>query len=284
MKPEKIAIHNQVAEALSEDLGGGKDLTANLIDSNQQSKAQLFVKEDAVLCGVDWFNETFLQINTNVQIVWSKKDGDTLTKGDKICDLSGQSRALLTGERTAINFLQTLSSVATQTYQIQNIIALAGKKTRVLDTRKTIPNLRVAQKYAVTCGGGSNHRIGLYDQLLIKENHIAACGGISKSIEKARLLYGQEVFIEIEVENIDELREALKMDVDQVLLDNFDISMVTDAVKLKTTLDANSILEVSGNITERNILSYARAGIDYISLGSLTKNIKAVDFSLLIDA
>jgi nicotinate-nucleotide pyrophosphorylase (carboxylating) len=282
MKPEKIFIHTQVAQALSEDLGGEQDLTAQLIESSQQSQAQLFIKEDAILCGIDWFNETFLQVNANVQIQWSKKDGCALKKGDKICELSGQSRALLTAERTAINFLQTLSSVATQTHKIQNIISLVGVETKVLDTRKTIPNLRAAQKYAVTCGGGSNHRAGLYDQLLIKENHIAACGGISKSIEKARSLYGNDVFIEIEVENIVELREALQMDVDQILLDNFDVTMVADAVKLKNKLSAGSMLEVSGNITERNILSYAQPGIDYISLGSLTKNIKAIDFSLLI--
>ena len=282
MKPKSIDIETQVASALAEDLADASDLTANLIDSSHTCRAQLIAKGSAILCGTDWFNEAFKQIDENINIRWFKSDGESLINNDVLCEITGRSRSVLTAERTALNFLQTLSSVSTRTHRIKELISAEGLKTEILDTRKTIPNLRAAQKYAVTCGGGNNHRLGLYDQLLIKENHIAACGSITSSIKKARIEYGDEVFVAIEVRNLDELKEALALDVNQILLDNFNDQIIGKAIILRDQINKNCALEVSGNITKKNIISYAKTGIDFISLGTITKNIKAIDFSLLI--
>ena len=269
------AIRESVRIALAEDIGQG-DVTAKLCGDNH-IHAKVICRETATLCGQSWFDESFKQLNPNINIEWLRHDGDVMHPNNEICRLSGPASTILTGERTALNFLQTLSATATATKKLLH--RLKGTDTHLLDTRKTIPGLRYAQKYAVRCAGGTNHRMGLYDAYLIKENHIAACGSISSAITHARTDH-PELKIEVEVESIDELKQAIEQHADIALLDNFSLEQVKQAVEL----GKNKIkLEVSGNINMDNINQYALLGVDYISVGALTKNIQAIDFSMLFE-
>lgn len=272
-------IARNVRQALSEDIGSG-DLTALLIESDKNLKASVISREDAVLCGTQWFDAAFHQLSPDVAVRWFVKEGDNITKEQVICEINGCARVLLTAERTALNFLQTLSAVATQTRQY--VDAVSATKAKIVDTRKTLPGLRLAQKYAVKCGGGTNHRLGLYDGILIKENHIIAAGGIEQALNKAKSLApASGVFIQIEVETLDELRSALKAGAEMVLLDNFNLSQLRAAVDLtKQRLGESTLLEASGNITLDNVKAVAETGVDRISVGSLTKNVKAIDLSM----
>lgn len=262
-----------VATALAEDLSYG-DITADLLPEKITARAQISTREDAIICGIPWVNELFHQLDPKVTLSWQVQDGDKVAAGQVLGILSGNAKSLLTGERTALNFLQTLSATATLTNRYVN--ALSATKTKLLDTRKTIPGLRYAQKYAVRCGGGNNHRLGLYDAFLIKENHIMACGSIEKAINLARINHPEKI-IEIEVENLDELKQALQAKADIILLDNFTMDMLKEAVIINK---AQAKLEVSGNVTIDNLAIIAATGVDYISVGALTKNIKAIDLSL----
>lgn len=267
-------ISETVRRALAEDVGGG-DLTAGLIPPDTQAQAGVLTREDAVLCGTAWFDETFRQLDPRVRVAWNAQDGDSIHAGEILCNLNGPARALLTGERTALNFLQHLSGVATRARQY--VDAVRGTRAVILDTRKTIPGLRQAQKYAVTCGGAHNHRMGLYDAILIKENHIAAAGSIAAAHKMARENAARGVIIEIEVENITGLREALNAGAQRILLDNFDIAGLRAAV---AETRGRASLEVSGGMTLDNVHAVAGTGVDYISIGDLTKNVKAVDLSM----
>ncbi len=271
MVVEQQVIKKNVEIALTEDVGTG-DITAELLAKDTLSQAQLVCRETAILCGQAWFNETFQQLDDTINVNWLANDGDNLSPEQPVCHIKGNSRALLTGERTAINFLQTFSGTATTVHHYVELIK--GTNTKLLDTRKTIPGLRRAQKYAVSCGGGKNHRIGLFDAYLIKENHILAKGSIANAVNEAKKT-GQPV--EVEVENMQELEQALMAKANRILLDNFSLDNLRAAVK-KTQGQAE--LEASGNITEDNLREIALTGVDYISIGALTKHIKAIDFSL----
>ena len=274
----KASIGPGVAAALAEDVGAG-DLTASLVDAGAVVGAQIIARESLVLCGEDWVNEVFQQLDDSVIIDWYIGDGGRAEADDIICKLVGPARTLLTGERTALNFLQTLSSTATITAAY--VAAVEGTKARVLDTRKTIPGLRLAQKYAVTCGGGLNHRTGLFDAILIKENHIKSAGGITAALRAAGDL-GADVLIEVEVESHEELLEALDAGAQRILLDNFSIEDLQKAVV--TNEDYGYVaaeLEASGNVTLATIRKIAETGVDYISTGALTKNVEAADLSML---
>lgn len=266
-------IGQEVASALLEDLGSG-DISAQLIGESTQLTMRLLVREEAVLCGSQWFAEAFQQCSTTTRIEWLAKDGDLVPAETILCQVSGPARALLSAERTALNFLQTLSGTATTTRHY--VDRIKHSHCRILDTRKTLPNLRLAQKYAVRCGGGSNHRIGLFDAFLIKENHLAACGGIKAAVDRARHLYPDR-FLEVEVENIQELQLAIDSGVDRALLDNFSLEQMHQAV----AMTAKRIeLEASGNITDASLIKTAETGVDFISIGALTKHLRAIDFSL----
>ena len=267
-------ITEQVRLALNEDIGTG-DVTAALLAKDQSATAKVICRQHALLCGTAWFDEVFHQLNNSIKIVWRKQDGDMLFDNDVVCHLTGPIHNLLTGERTALNFLQTLSGVATKAKRYAN--AVQGTKTVVLDTRKTLPGLRLAEKYAVQCGGCSNHRIGLYDEVLIKENHIHACGSIKQALAAAKKKYPDNMPIEIEVESIDELQQALGGGAKRILLDNFSLGEITEAVAIAGN---KAKLEVSGNVTLDNIAELVATGIDYISIGDLSKNLQAVDFSM----
>jgi nicotinate-nucleotide pyrophosphorylase (carboxylating) len=259
---------------LEEDLGSG-DITAEIIHEDSHAEAEVVTREDMVLCGQNWFEAVFRYLDANVVIDWLAAEGESVNSGATLCKLSGLARALLTGERTALNLLQTLSATATVARQYAD--AVSGTGCKVLDTRKTIPGLRNAQKYAVACGGCYNHRTGLYDGILIKENHIMAAGSITRAIQSARQL--STVAVEVEVESMQELTEALAAKPDRIMLDNFSLEELQEAVKL----NAGAIeLEASGNIGLDNIRVVAETGVDYISIGALTKNIKAVDLSMRI--
>jgi nicotinate-nucleotide pyrophosphorylase (carboxylating) len=271
--PPRALVEDDVRRALIEDIGPG-DLTAQLIP-NVQAHAELLTRDDAVLCGTAWFNEVFRQLDARVRITWLKHDGERVTANALLCRLDGPARALLTGERSALNFLQTLSGTATLTARY--VDAVHGTHAKVLDTRKTIPGLRRAQKYAVTCGGGHNHRLGLYDAVLIKENHIAAAGSVAAALAQARAAVATDVLVEIEVENLDQLREALSAGAGRILLDNFDLDRLTAAVRETA---GRATLEASGGITLDNIRAIAETGVDFISVGSLTKHLHAIDLSL----
>ena len=266
-------IGDDIKLALAEDVGSG-DISAMLIDQSQQLKLQLLVREDAVLCGTGWFDEAFRQCANTTQLKWSAKDGDRIVADSVLCKISGPARALLTAERTALNFLQTLSGTATTTRSYADKIQHTA--CRILDTRKTIPHLRRAQKYAVQCGGGINHRIGLFDAYLIKENHLAASGSIRAAVERGRNLQ-PDCFLEVEVEDLDQLQQAIDARVDRALLDNFSIDTMKQAVELN---HKRIQLEASGNITEQTLLAIAETGVDFISIGALTKHLRAIDFSL----
>jgi nicotinate-nucleotide pyrophosphorylase (carboxylating) len=275
MLPDDIADH--VHRALAEDVGSG-DLTASLIALSQPAGAHVLARENAVLCGVAWFDEVFRQLDPGVRVIWNAQDGDTIQSGQTLCRLEGRARSLLTGERTALNYLQTLSGVATATRRC--VDAVCGTSATILDTRKTLPGLRLAQKYAVLRGGAQNHRIGLYDGILIKENHIAAAGSIAGAIEAARKLNAPHAFIEVEVENLAQLREALNAGAERILLDNFTLDDIRLAV---TETRGRAKLEVSGGVTLDTLPALAKTGIDYISIGALTKNVTAVDLSMRFD-
>ncbi|QSX36915.1 carboxylating nicotinate-nucleotide diphosphorylase [Shewanella sedimentimangrovi] len=280
-------IRLAVKAALDEDLGhqdASGDITAQLIPADKYAEATLITREEGVFCGKAWAEQVFNQLGGEVALHWHVDDGDLVLPNQVLCELSGPARAILTGERTAMNFIQTLSGVAslTKTY----VDKLAGTQCRLLDTRKTIPGLRTAQKYAVTCGGGSNHRIGLYDAFLIKENHIMACGGIKQAIDKARSLHADKP-VEVEVESLDELTQALDAGSDIIMLDNFDITMMIDAVELNNSYKEKGLgakLEVSGNVTLETLAEFARTGVDFISVGALTKHVRALDLSLRLKA
>lgn len=273
-RPARIAA--DVRGALSEDIGSG-DLTAALIPETQQALATIITREAAVLCGQAWVDAVFTELNPAVTIDWHCRDGDTVTPGQKLCELRGPARGILTGERTALNFLQTLSAVATATRRY--VDAIIGTRATILDTRKTIPGLRLAQKYAVRVGGGSNHRIGLYDGILIKENHIVAAGGITSAVRCARA-QGATVLLEVEVETLEQAEEALCAGADRLLLDNFTMALLREAVALRDRLAPGTGLEASGGIELQSIRAVAETGIDFISVGNLTKNICAIDLSM----
>jgi nicotinate-nucleotide pyrophosphorylase (carboxylating) len=263
-----------VSRALEEDLGRG-DLTAALIPASQTAEAQVITRDDAVLCGQPWFNEVFRQLDRRIRVEWLVHDAEAMRANQVLCTLEGPARALLTGERTALNFLQTLSGTATVTRRY--VEAVAGTRTVILDTRKTLPGLRTAQKYAVRCGGGENHRMGLYDAILIKENHIAACGSVANAVREARLKASTDVTVEVEVENLEQLREALAAGADRLLLDNFSLKRLREAVQETA---GRAKLEASGGITIDNIRAIAETGVDCISIGALTKHVRAVDLSM----
>ena len=264
-------IISSVSFALKEDVGAG-DITAALLPEDSTSKATLISREVAVLCGSAWFDEVFKQLDPSIKVEWFARDGDKVTPDQTICSIEGPTRALLTGERTAINFLQTLSGTATTVKSYVEIIK--DTNAQILDTRKTIPGLRLAQKYAVTCGGGKNHRTGLYDAYLIKENHILAKGSITNAVNEAKK---QGLPVEVEVETLNELQEALSARADSILLDNFSLENLKKAVIIT---QGQAKLEASGNIDKTNLRAVAATGVDYISIGSLTKHIKAIDFSM----
>ncbi|WP_133718032.1 carboxylating nicotinate-nucleotide diphosphorylase [Methylocaldum gracile] len=266
---------SEIDRFLEEDVGSG-DLTASIVPEHATARARVITRESVVLCGQAWFAAVFARLGGSVQIDWQVAEGEQVEAGAELCAMRGPARALLTGERTALNLLQTLSGTATLARAYAK--AVDGTKAKVLDTRKTIPGLRKAQKYAVRCGGCDNHRMGLYDGILIKENHILACGSIEKAVHAAKAL-GANVPIEVEVENLDELQQALAAGAERILLDNFTIAMMREAV---TETASRAKLEVSGNVTLDTIRQIAETGVDYISVGALTKNVRATDLSMRI--
>jgi len=274
--PPAETIRADVARVLAEDIGTG-DLTAALIDPAARARARIVCREDAVLSGSPWADECFRQLDPNVRIDWLHADGDRIAADAVLCTLEGNARALVAGERNALNFLQTLSGTATATRKY--VDAIAGTRAKILDTRKTIPGLRLAQKYAVRCGGGHNHRIGLFDAILIKENHVTAAGGIANAVRAARSA-SPGVFLDCEVESLDELRDAIDAGADRVLLDEFSDGMLREAV----TLAAGRVpLEVSGSVNLERVRAIAETGVDCISIGALTKHVHAVDLSMRFD-
>jgi nicotinate-nucleotide pyrophosphorylase (carboxylating) len=266
-------IHADVERAFAEDLGPG-DATAQLLPADAAARAELTCREDAVLAGTAWFDACFRELDADVNIEWLARDGDHVAAGSVICRLSGHARSLVSAERPALNFLQLLSGTATVTSRY--VAAVAGTAARILDTRKTLPGLRLAQKYAVRCGGGHNHRMGLYDAVLIKENHIIAAGGIGHAVHAARHLHG-DLLIEVEVENLEELSQAIEARADRIMLDNFDLPQMHEAVQRTA---GRVPLEVSGNVDLQTIGEFARTGVDFISVGALTKHVRAIDLSL----
>ncbi len=284
-------ILRNVREALAEDLGptfpmflNGNakfesiDLTGSIIKREKTGSATVIAREKAVFCGKLWFEKVFNLLCKELQINWSVEDGEKVGSRDLICEINGPIWAILAGERTALNFIQTFSGTATSTAEL--IELLSGSNVNILDTRKTIPGLRLAQKYAVNCGGGKNHRLGLYDQILIKENHIAARGSIATTISELKTRFPKKS-LEIEVEDFDQLHQVLETGVDIILLDNFSIDEISQAVKL---IDKQAKIEISGNISAKDIPGLINLEIDYISVGALTKNIRAIDLSMIIDS
>ncbi|QWZ80316.1 carboxylating nicotinate-nucleotide diphosphorylase [Aeromonas sp. FDAARGOS 1414] len=277
-------VSRAVRAALLEDLGdalttldqpdASADITAQLIPANRMASARVITREAGVFCGQPWVDEVFVQLGGDVKVEWKVQDGEVLSPNQELFRLHGPARLLLTGERNALNFVQTLSGVATLTARY--VAELEGTDCRLLDTRKTIPGLRTAQKYAVTCGGGKNHRIGLYDAYLIKENHILACGGIAEAISEARHLNPGKP-VEVEVESLAELEQALAAKADIVMLDNFDVTMMREAVVIN---QGRAKLEVSGNVTLDTLAEFAATGVDFISVGALTKHVRALDLSM----
>jgi len=269
-------LEETVRGALAEDIGDG-DITAELIPAEREAMAQVICRENATICGEPWVNEVFRQVDPDIRLNWEKHDGDSIDPGDVVFTATGKARSLLTAERTALNFLQTLSSVATAAREIADQVQHTD--VNILDTRKTIPGLRLAQKYAVQTGGCYNHRIGLYDAYLIKENHINASGGITQAIATARALHPDRK-VEVEVETIEQLEEALAARADIVLLDNFTLDMLQEAVILNK---GQAKLEASGGYDIKSAVVVAETGVDYISVGSLTKHIQATDFTMLFE-
>ncbi|KAG1707525.1 Nicotinate-nucleotide pyrophosphorylase [carboxylating] [Nymphon striatum] len=271
--PENIPA--QVKLALQEDIGTG-DVTADLIPADTISVATVICRDDAILSGTAWFDEVFAQIDSNIEVIWNYKDSDQINAGATLCNLSGNARSLLSGERAALNFLQTLSATATLTHEY--VAAIEETDTKILDTRKTLPNMRDAQKYAVLCGGGKNHRIGLYDMILIKENHIMAAGSITEAITQAKKLH-PSIKVEVETENIEQFREASAAGADIIMLDNFDILSMREVVA-ENKENNNIILEASGGVDIDTVELIADTGVDFISVGQITKDIYAVDLSM----
>jgi len=270
------ALAENVEAAIAEDVGSG-DRTAVLIDGSTQAKARLIVREAAVLCGIPWFDAMMLRVDRGIRICWQQREGERVTPGTTVCALEGPARALLTAERGALNFLQLLSGVATAARALVDAIAtVPGNRARIHDTRKTLPGLRLAQKYAVRVGGGANQRMGLYDAILIKENHIAAAGGIGPALAAA---LSQGVPVQIEVESIAQLDEALACGAQSVLLDNFSVDALRAAVQYN---QGRAVLEASGGVTPNTVCAIAATGVDRISVGSLTKDVRAIDYSLRI--
>lgn len=267
-------IERNVTAALAEDVGSG-DLTAQLAPDVSDARAHVLCRQDAVLCGTAWFETCVRKLDPSARIVWLAREGDRIAAGARLCDIIGSSRALLTAERTALNFLQLLSAVATVTRHY--VDAVAGTRAAVLDTRKTLPGLRVAQKHAVTVGGGMNHRMGLWDAILIKENHIAAAGGITPALKAAARLADRAQWVQIEVETLDQLHEAVGAGAKMVLLDNMTLEQMRDAVQWTA---GRALLEASGGITLETVRAIAETGVDRISIGALTKDISAVDLSM----
>ena len=272
-------IQAQVQAGLAEDIGSG-DLTALLVPAGQAVDATIIARETAIICGIDWVNACFKQVDANIHIEWLVSEGERVQADQVLCKINGLARPLLTAERCALNFLQTLSATATETRKY--VDAIAGTNAQILDTRKTIPNLRLAQKYAVTIGGGHNQRLALYDGILIKENHIAAAGGIDKVMQQAFALNTGKS-IQIEVENLDQLRQALDANATNILLDNFNTDLLREAVNINRSSGKKAVLEASGGISLSNVREIALTGVDRISIGSLTKNIRAIDLSMRIN-
>ena len=273
----KDTININVRHALNEDIGTG-DITAALIPEQQQAIARLICREQAVICGRPWFDEVFRQIDPDVTIEWHIKEGEQVAADQLLVTLTGSARSLLTGERAAMNFLQTLSGTATRCRHYLSLVK--DTQVKLLDTRKTLPGLRLAQKYAVAQGGCHNHRTGLFDAFLIKENHIAACGGIRRAVETAKAMAPGKP-VEIEVENPDEFHQARDAGADRIMLDNFALDLLQQTVELNKSLAGNRPeLEASGNITEKALPHIAATGVDYISIGALTKHCEAVDLSM----
>ncbi|THB69698.1 MAG: carboxylating nicotinate-nucleotide diphosphorylase [Gammaproteobacteria bacterium] len=273
MKEKLLAeLEKTVAIALAEDIGGG-DVTADLVPVQNEATAQVICRENAVICGIPWFNEVFKQLG-GVEVSWDIGDGDHVVADSRLCQLKGNAAKILTGERTALNFMQLLSATATVTAEYAKEVS--GTTTRILDTRKTIPGLRLAQKYAVACGGGVNHRIGLYDAVLIKENHIMAAGSIAAAVVRSKEL-NPDIPVEVEVENMRELQEVLDSEADSVLLDNFSNEKLREAVKI---VNGRIKTEASGGLEKSDLAGVADTGVDFISIGALTKNVKAVDLSM----
>ena len=272
--PEDIA--ETVRRALAEDLGGG-DITAALISEHKHAQGYIVSKDTGHICGIPWALEVFRQLNNDVCLDWRVQEGDPIEPGQKLCDLRGPAKALMSGERTALNFLQTLSATTTQTANFAKLIQHTS--ATLLDTRKTLPGLRTAQKYAVAVGGGKNHRMGLFDAYLIKENHIVSCGGIADAIAKARAISPGKT-VQIEVQNLDEMEAALTAHADVIMLDNFSINELEEAVSQN---QSRAKLEASGGIEDGQLVRIAETGVDYISVGALTKHCRALDLSLLID-
>ncbi|MCX7513715.1 carboxylating nicotinate-nucleotide diphosphorylase [Frateuria sp. STR12] len=271
--PDARLIDADIERAFAEDLGSG-DATADLLPAEARAAAALTCREDAVMAGIPWFDACFRKLDPDVMIDWRVRDGERVAAGSVICHLRGRARALVSAERSALNFLQLLSGTATITAAY--VAAVTGTGVRVLDTRKTVPGLRLAQKYAVRCGGGHNHRIGLFDAILVKENHITAAGGIEPAVAAARALH-PALLLEIEVETLEELRRAIDVGVDRIMLDNFTPAMMAEAVGIAAGRVA---LEISGNVDLHTIGDYARTGVDFISVGALTKHVRAIDLSL----
>ena len=268
---------DDVARALAEDVGAG-DLTAGLIAPERQAHARILARESAVICGSAWAEAALQQVVPEARISWHVRDGQRCAADQVVLELTGPARGLLTAERTVLNFLQLLSAVATKTADyVAAVNAVPGNRAHIVDTRKTLPGLRMAQKYAVVCGGGSNHRIGLYDAVLIKENHIAAAGGVTAVLQRAAAVAPTAKFVEIEVETLAQLQEALQAGASMVLLDNMDLPTLREAVRINA---GRSILEISGGVNMGTVRDLAATGVDRISIGALTKDVKAVDFSM----
>lgn len=272
-------IPAQVANALAEDIGTG-DVTAALVSSSALASARIITREPAVLCGSAWVDETFRQLDPGVVVRWSFADGDPVGAGDTLCQIEGPARALLTGERTALNFLQLLSATATVARRYAD--AVSGTRCRILDTRKTVPGLRLAQKYATRCGGARNHRLGLYDMVLIKENHIAACGSIRAAVETARRDH-PGVPVEVEVESLAEFAEALASQPDYVMLDELAHSEMREAVAQRDAAGARTLIEASGGVSIETVRDVALTGVDFVSIGGITKHVRAIDLSMRVE-
>lgn len=271
-------IIGNVTKSLAEDIGA-YDLTALLIKSEASAAANVICREKAILCGTQWFETCFQQLSPQTEIRWFAEEGDVISAGQKLCKIKGNARSLLTAERSALNFLQILSAIATQTRSYVNEVL--GTGALIVDTRKTLPGLRLAQKYAVKCGGGVNHRLGLYDGILIKENHIMSAGGIEQALKTAEIIAPKDIIIQIEVETRDELFKALNAGARMILLDNFNLDDLNYAVALTADLtNKKATLEASGGITLGNVRKIAETGVDRISIGSITKNVRAIDFSM----
>ena len=275
----KQNIEYQVKRALEEDLNGldGVDVTAELINADKTAKGRLITREDCVVCGIDWFNAVFEALDPSISIEWKCHDGDKVAANDTLCELEGNARNILTAERSAMNFLQTLSG--TETITSRYVRELKGTNCQLLDTRKTVPMLRLAQKYAVYCGGGKNHRMGLYDAFLIKENHIVSTGSIEDAVATARRNH-PETLVEVEVETFAQLDQALDAGADVIMLDNFSVDDMRTGVAINQMHSHTAKIEASGNVTIETLRDIAETGVDYISVGALTKHVKAVDLSL----